>query len=1169
MKDKGTPLLLLTWTLLWLGIVWTTAHAQEGSPDDTLATLGSPAGLDPTLKSALTPEFLESKIKEAEAATDLDEAEKSTLTEQYRTALSELKAASALEMKAAAYKRALETAPAKVKTIRDELASRSQEAPAQALELPTDASVADSEQQLTKTQADISAMDAKLAEIEKEIEASATRPAKARLAIDRAKQGLDALEIQMGLPSPEGEPQVLTDARRWTLEARRQSLRSEILMLDQELLSQSVRVELLKAARDKAVDDLGRLKEAGRRLAEQLNTLRQAQAEQVRSETEETRRKAAGGHPLVQELAHSNSILGEELTALIDDLGRITRVQEQVEDRRRRIGEDFRLARQTLEAAGLTQALGQALVDQRRRLPDLRGYRRAASQREAAIAEATLHQIRFSEERRKLREPDAYVQELLRGQAAGKPSAQVIAQLHELAERRATLLEKVLDAAESHLRALGELDYASSQLMKVVEDYDDFLAERLLWVRSSAPVNWETINALPRALLWATAPAGWLEVAEVLLYELARSPLLWVSLSLAGLLQWKGHAMRRRIRATAEHLRRIRTDSFRYTFEALGLTFLLAAPLPLLLVSLGWPLYASLEATDFTRSIGRGAISVSLGIYYLLAFRFLCITGGVADRHFRWSTEVLEKLRRSFDWFLAVLMPLGFIAAAAFTYKDVTYSGSLGRLSLIALMTGLALFLGRLLHPQRGVVRSFLVDHPEGWLHRMRKLWYPLVMATPLALAVLTAIGYQYAAGILLRSLVGTMYLALAIIVVHQLILRWLVVVRRRLALQAALERRAARAAQQEGQIEQSTTGAVEIQAAEEIDLDSLDEQTRRLMNTLLFIGGALVLWLIWSPVLPAFGIFDDVALWHHRGIVNGEERIIPVSLADIGLALLIALIATVAAKNVPALLEILLLSRTRLSSGSRYAIKTLTGYSVVTVGALMAFGTLGLSWGQVQWLVAALGVGIGFGLQEIVANFISGIIILFERPIRVGDVVSIDETTGAVSKIRFRATTIRNWDKQELLVPNKEFITGRLLNWTLSDNLNRVVITVGADYGSDVPRALALLEEAAREHEQVLEDPAPLISFEGFGDNALNLVLRCYLGTLDNRLVIISELHQSINEKFRAEGISIAFPQRDVHLSAVEPLNVRLQRTWPEAAEPSPPELRSAPERPASRPGQ
>ena len=184
----------------------------------------------------------------------------------------------------------------------------------------------------------------------------------------------------------------------------------------------------------------------------------------------------------------------------------------------------------------------------------------------------------------------------------------------------------------------------------------------------------------------------------------------------------------------------------------------------------------------------------------------------------------------------------------------------------------------------------------------------------------------------------------------------------------------------------------------------------------------------------------------------------------------------------------------------------------------------------------------IGFGLQEIVANFISGLIILFERPVRVGDIVTIGDTTGVVTNIRIRATTIRNWDKQELLVPNKEFITGRLLNWTLTDQQNRLTIPVGVEYGSDTKRALELLTRIADEHERVLKDPAPLISFEAFGDNALTLVLRAYMDSLDGRIGVITELHQRIYDTFNAEGIGIAFPQRDVHLYTKAPLDVRLQ---------------------------
>jgi potassium efflux system protein len=230
------------------------------------------------------------------------------------------------------------------------------------------------------------------------------------------------------------------------------------------------------------------------------------------------------------------------------------------------------------------------------------------------------------------------------------------------------------------------------------------------------------------------------------------------------------------------------------------------------------------------------------------------------------------------------------------------------------------------------------------------------------------------------------------------------------------------------------------------------------------------------------------------------------------------------------------------MSAGNRYTVTTLTTYTVITVGIVLVFGMIGVDWSKLQWLVAALGVGVGFGLQEIVANFISGLIILFERPVRVGDVVTVGDTDGTVTRIRIRATTIKTWDGKELLVPNKEFITGRLLNWSLSDQTTRVLIYVGIAYGANVRLAMRLLEEAAREHPEVLDEPAPSVIFEGFGDNALTMVLRCFVDSVDIRMRTVSELNQAINDKFMAAGISIAFPQRDLHLDTTRPLQVEIR---------------------------
>jgi potassium efflux system protein len=272
------------------------------------------------------------------------------------------------------------------------------------------------------------------------------------------------------------------------------------------------------------------------------------------------------------------------------------------------------------------------------------------------------------------------------------------------------------------------------------------------------------------------------------------------------------------------------------------------------------------------------------------------------------------------------------------------------------------------------------------------------------------------------------------------------------------------------------------------------------------------------------------------------------VTLIDLCVAILVAVVTVAAARNVPSLIEIVLRQRQTVTAGNRLALATLTRYTIAAIGIGVTLSIIGVNWSKLQWLIAALGVGIGFGLQEIVANFISGLIILMERPIRVGDLVTVGESSGTVTRVQIRATTIRTWDRQELLVPNKEFITARVLNWSLSDEIIRIFFHVGVAYGSDVEKALQLIEEAANEHPDVLSDPAPLVTFEEFGDNSLNLGLRCFVASLDIRLETATSLHRAINRKFAEAGIVIAFPQRDIHLDTTSPLEVRiLQGATPE----------------------
>ena len=198
----------------------------------------------------------------------------------------------------------------------------------------------------------------------------------------------------------------------------------------------------------------------------------------------------------------------------------------------------------------------------------------------------------------------------------------------------------------------------------------------------------------------------------------------------------------------------------------------------------------------------------------------------------------------------------------------------------------------------------------------------------------------------------------------------------------------------------------------------------------------------------------------------------------NLAVALLILVIATIVTRNIPGLLEVVILQRLPFTAGGRYAIRTITQYVLAIIGVAVAFDAIGIGWSNVQFLAAAMTVGLGFGLQEIFANFVSGLIILFERPVRVGDVITVGGISGTVTRIRMRATTVVDWDRKELIIPNKEFVTGQIVNWSLSDSVLRITIPVGVSYESDTELARDLLLEVAASNTFVLTDPTPRALF-------------------------------------------------------------------------------------------
>jgi potassium-dependent mechanosensitive channel len=297
------------------------------------------------------------------------------------------------------------------------------------------------------------------------------------------------------------------------------------------------------------------------------------------------------------------------------------------------------------------------------------------------------------------------------------------------------------------------------------------------------------------------------------------------------------------------------------------------------------------------------------------------------------------------------------------------------------------------------------------------------------------------------------------------------------------------------------------------------------IIHGLLVIPSLLVIW-------GAFGTLDEaVRSLLDLGFAVGDHRIsvglLAVAVGFVYFSFLLSWLL----QNL--LLDAMLLKR-RVERGVRASIKSLAHYVLISIGFLLAISSLGLELTKLTILISALGVGIGFGLQSIVNNFVSGLILLFERPVRVGDYIELNGNWCEIQRIGLRATTVQTFDQADVVIPNADLISNQVTNWTLRNRTVRVIIPVGVAYGSDIPLVIKTLEASAV-HPMVAANPAPQVLFLRFGESSLDFELRVWVTDVDQMLTTRSDLHQEIDRRFREEGIEIAFPQRDVHFRSME----------------------------------
>jgi potassium efflux system protein len=431
----------------------------------------------------------------------------------------------------------------------------------------------------------------------------------------------------------------------------------------------------------------------------------------------------------------------------------------------------------------------------------------------------------------------------------------------------------------------------------------------------------------------------------------------------------------------------------------------------------------------------------------------------------------------------------------------------------------------------------FLVGemHRLGVYLSMHARWIQVVRVVlpllPLSAALAVLLGYFFLARLVLLNAYETLSALLAVLLVFMVFRRVFAIQERRLAYERAIERRDEDRVKRKKTIDElSSESPIEIEEFE-VDTAMLRSRSMSLLQLLASVVFIVIVFNVWSEFLLAFDWLDKVALWETVRTVGATQTVDIVSLADVLMMVVILLLTVLLAKNLPSFIDLLLLQNMRLEPGVGFAVTTVTSYVVIMIGIIAAFSSIGLEWSKMQWLIAALGVGVGFGLQEIVANLVSGLIILFERPIRLGDLITVQGESGTVSRIRMRATTIIDFDRREIVVPNKILLSEKITNWSLTDGITRVVINVGVAYGTDVDLVDRLLLQAAHESATVLNDPPPEVFFTAFGNSTLDFELRIFTGEIGRRMPVRDDLHHRIITLFEQHGITIAYPQMDIHI--------------------------------------
>ena len=904
------------------------------------------------------------------------------------------------------------------------------------------------------------------------------------------------------------------------LQAEAAARKAKVDELDLAQLSANNRQELARMRADVYKTRHEKIDVQLQALRNNLNSQRQREAERALEKTEQLAEQNGDLPASLRKQLQINRELSAALNDQAQQMDLISSQQRQAAAQTLQVRQALSTIIEQSQWLSASTALGETLRAQVAILPEMPKPR----QLDSAMADLRVQRLNFENQLESLPQR---AKEFKQDDGSPLTSAQqriVDAQLRTQRD----LLNSLLSGCDTQILELTKLKVANTQLVDALNEIQDAAHRYLFWVPDISPITLSyplnVAQDLTRVLSLDTLTQ--LSGAFVMMVTSRETliPLFGAVLLVIFSISSRKHYHAFLARASSR-VGKVTQDEFLLTLRTVFWSILVALPLPVLWAALGfglqnaWPYPVAV-------AIGEGVTATLPVLWICMISAAFAHPQGLFIVHFRWPVKQVSRAMRYYQMSIWLIVPLIMALITFDNLNDREFANTLGRLCFILLCLALALVTNSL---KRAGIPLYLDNKGSGENMINTALW-GLLLSAPLIAALASTVGYLTTAQKLLARLETSVAIWFLLLVIYHIIRRWMLIQRRRIAFDRAKQRRADILAQRAKGEEESThtpnsiEGAIEVDETE-IDLDAISAQSLRLVRSILTMVALVSLIVLWSEIHSAFGFLENIKLWDVNSTVNGIDIAQPITLGALLIAILVLIVTMQLVRNLPALLELAVLQHLDLTPGTGYAITTITKYLLLLFGAILSFSWIGIEWSKLQWVVTALSVGLGFGMQEIFSNFISGLIILFEKPIRIGDTVTIRNLTGTVTKINTRATTISDWDRKEIIVPNKAFITEQFINWSLSDTLTRVVLTVPAPAEANTEEVTKILINSAERCSLVLDNPTPEAYLVDLQQGIQIFELRIYAAEMGHRMPLRHEIHQLILAGYREHGITLPYP--------------------------------------------